>query len=116
MGIKLYVDDIRACPEGWVPAKTVTEAIHILSTVDVSCVSLDHDIQCSSNGSVAVQRRKPHASKETFEAVALHIKALNTINVFHNYPQIEVKIHTGNYEGGRRMADILGINYDPMVE
>lgn len=39
MGIKLFVDDLRACPKGWVPARTVTEAIRILATQSVEEVS-----------------------------------------------------------------------------
>lgn len=43
--IKVYLDDLRPCPEGWIPAKNVNEAIIIIhnhyGTFDVS---LDHDL------------------------------------------------------------------------
>lgn len=35
MKIRLFVDDIRREPEGWVRARTVTEAIRLLATQDV---------------------------------------------------------------------------------
>jgi len=41
---RLWVDDLREPPEGWTWTKTVTEAIRILATQDVTEVSLDHDI------------------------------------------------------------------------
>jgi hypothetical protein len=113
MSKSLWVDNIKACPAGWTEARTVTEAIQALSTMDISLVSLGHDIQCQGNERLAVQRRKPHASKETFEAVAYYIKALNTINTLNNYPEIEVRIHTNNFDGGRKIAEILQIDYEP---
>lgn len=41
---KLYVDDIRPCPEGWTLARSFHEAIYILDTEWVTEVSLDHDL------------------------------------------------------------------------
>lgn len=95
--MKLYVDDMRACPDGWVPARTVTEAIRILATLPIQEVSLDHDIQCD-NGP-----RPHHVSDETFEPVARYIALMN--------PRPKVHIHTSNYPAGDRMAEILGIEY-----
>lgn len=42
--MKLFVDDLRPCPDGWVLAKTATEAISVLITGEVRELSLDHDL------------------------------------------------------------------------
>ena len=95
--MKLFVDDIRACPEGWEVARTVTDAIRILATQTVEVVSLDHDISCR------LIMGQEHVSDETFEGVAWYIAAM---------PQRpEVEIHTGNQGAGQRMADIMGVPY-----
>lgn len=42
--IRLYLDDVRICPEGYTLARTAEEAIEILKTGDVVFASLDHDL------------------------------------------------------------------------
>jgi len=44
MSIKLWYDDVRPAPEGWVWARTNDEAIALLSCNDVTHASLDHDM------------------------------------------------------------------------
>lgn len=44
MSIKLWLDDIRPAPDGWVWAKTAIAAINILQTGEVTEISLDHDL------------------------------------------------------------------------
>lgn len=95
--MKLFVDDIRRCPAGWVPARTITEAIRILAAMPVEVVSLDHDIACR------LATGQEHSSDETFEAVARYIALMN--------PRPVVEIHTANIGAGRHMADVLGIPY-----
>ncbi len=41
---KLYVDDLRPCPEGWDVARNFHQAIVMLETHEYDEVSLDHDI------------------------------------------------------------------------
>ena len=48
--IRLYLDDVRPCPEGWTLAKTAKSAISILEKHDVKDVSLDHDLGDDKNG------------------------------------------------------------------
>ncbi len=108
MGLKLFVDDLRRCPEGWTPARTVTEAIHILSTQSVEEVSLDHDICCEPASGIS------HSSWETFEAVAWFLASQKSEWLLTGEAEwpIKVRIHTANVEAGQRMADILGIDYN----
>lgn len=42
--INLFVDDLREPPKGFVVARTVEEAIHLLETCNVKVLSLDHDM------------------------------------------------------------------------
>lgn len=42
--INLYVDDLRDCPEGFVVARNMEEAIHYLRNYSVNILSLDHDL------------------------------------------------------------------------
>lgn len=42
--MKLYVDDIRIAPKGWVQAWNAKQAIKHLGTKEVTHLSLDHDL------------------------------------------------------------------------
>jgi len=90
--MKLFVDDQREAPAGWHPARTVTEAIRILSNNYVEVVSLDHDIK---------------GSDETFMAVACFLKTSgeNFVNLGGKRPR--VYIHTGNWVAAETMRDML---------
>jgi hypothetical protein len=48
--MKIYLDDIRAEPEGWIRVKTAQEAIGLLKSNNVSEISLDHDLGDDING------------------------------------------------------------------
>lgn len=50
MGIKLYVDDLRDCPEGFVVARDMDEAIKFFDEYEIDVLSLDHDLGEDSNG------------------------------------------------------------------
>lgn len=42
--MKLWLDDLRTAPEGWVHARTAEEAINHLKTGQVEMASFDHDL------------------------------------------------------------------------
>lgn len=107
--MKLFVDDLRACPKGWVLARTVTKAIRYLATQDVKEISLDHDIACR------LVTGQEHTSNETFEPVARFVAIWNDYCVDSIRSRIDIRIHTSNFEAGRVMADILGIDYSPYL-
>ncbi len=50
LGVKVYLDDERPTPEGWVRAYTVQETIDLLKTGLVTELSLDHDLGDLENG------------------------------------------------------------------
>ena len=49
--MKLYLDDEREAPEGWVRVRWPEEAIELLKTGHVTEVSLDHDLGDDEHGS-----------------------------------------------------------------
>lgn len=122
MGIKLFVDDLRECPKGWVPARTVTEAIRILATRDVDEISLDHDIQCQhedqivedtgdeTNPPTIFYKQREYTSPETFEPVARYLAVKKYAEGIRD---TKITFHTSNPIGGKNMAEILGIDYVP---
>lgn len=49
--LRIYLDDVRPCPEGWHPAYTAREVFHLVSiSSEVAEMSLDHDLGPSSAG------------------------------------------------------------------
>lgn len=42
--VKLWVDDVRPAPDGWMLATNYDEAVAALSMLDVGELSLDHDL------------------------------------------------------------------------
>lgn len=54
--MKLYIDDIRPAPEGWMLARTVDEAIDLLQSRDWDEVSFDYDLGDVSYGYTTPER------------------------------------------------------------
>lgn len=93
--MKLYVDDLRRCPDGWKLARTITEAISHLYNGRVDEISLDHDI-------VFVRGSDIRMHKETFMAVAYYL----TVMPNELRPR-RIRIHTANVDAGWKMHDLL---------
>lgn len=93
--MKLYVDDLRRCPDGWKLARTITEAISHLYAGRVTEISLDHDIAFLRGNDV-----KMH--KEAFMAVAYFMAIMPT-----GLRPEKVRIHTANVDAGWKMYDTL---------
>lgn len=58
MGVRLWHDDVRPAPEGWLWAPTNGAAIELLKRGDVVECSLDHDLGChegAENGQELVE-------------------------------------------------------------
>jgi hypothetical protein len=81
--VKLYLDDERACPEGWVLVKTAEEAILMLDTQDVEEISLDHDLGDTD-----------HDPEWTGYTVLQHIESKVVWD--DSYLPPKIKIHTAN--------------------
>ena len=48
--MKVYLDDIRPAPDGWLRVYWPDEAIELLKTGDVAEISLDHDLGDDDRG------------------------------------------------------------------
>ncbi|MDF1660180.1 MAG: hypothetical protein P1V97_00310 [Planctomycetota bacterium] len=48
--MKVYLDDVRDTPEGWVRVYWPDEAIELLKTGEVTEISLDHDLGDDNRG------------------------------------------------------------------
>lgn len=54
--MRLYVDDLRPAPDGWVLARTVDEAVRVLRLGNVTELSLDYDLGSPSQTGLHVLR------------------------------------------------------------
>ena len=50
--INVYLDDLRDCPEGFVIARTMEEALQLVERYDVHILSLDHDLGEDEGGNL----------------------------------------------------------------
>jgi len=99
--MKMFVDDIRKAPKGWLEIRTITSAIRILSTMDVEVIALDHDIQhWKGSGDLILPTVE---CTEDFTAVAWAI----TLMPKERHPK-EVMVHSANPEAFSRIKGILG--------
>ena len=101
--MKLYVDDLRKCPEGWTLARSNTEAIRLLAFGYVDEISIDHDICVANFGQISVPLRHRLAiGEETFMPVVYYIALMKP----EDRPK-KVTIHTANPAAAMRMQRIL---------
>jgi len=101
--MKLYVDDLRKCPDGWALARTNTEAIRLLSSGYVEEISIDHDI-CVPNVEFidASVRKRLSIGEETYEPVVYYIIAMA--------PSLRPKvitIHSANIPASLQMLALM---------
>jgi hypothetical protein len=101
--IKLFIDDIRKCPDGWVPVKTVQEAITFLHFYRdrIKAISFDHDISIPV---VVGGEWKNTPSPETFTAVAYYVVALAEATDNFEWGCV---VHSSNPEGRAKIKTIL---------
>lgn len=103
--MKLYIDDIRNPPdESWTLARTVTEAIRLLSMFRFEEISLDHDI---SHPVKVGELQRPFPCDENFTAVAYFIAEYYS----HDGPdrkRPKITVHSANPNGAKEIERILG--------
>ena len=77
-GIKIWVDDLRPVPAGYVGAKSVNEAITLIEEIEhnggsIAVIDLDHDLgDYATDGGDAIKLLDYLAERETFYPVAFH--------------------------------------------
>lgn len=101
--MRVYVDDLRRCPDGWTLARTNTEAIRLLATGYATEISIDHDICVPFSGELSAPvRRRLQIGQETFQPVAYYICAMKP----EDRPK-KITFHTANAVAGERMVALL---------
>lgn len=89
---RLYVDDLRPCPEGCDVARNFHEAIVMLESTEYSEVSLDHDIDSF------------YGLKEMTGRDILNWLIARKVEGYKHVPAI-VKVHSANPVGSRTMRE-----------
>lgn len=77
--MKLWVDDERVSPNGWVWAKTYKEAIDWLNTGDVDALSLDHDLGEGMTGYDVAKWIEEMASSGAIDSMVWRVHSANPV-------------------------------------
>ena len=93
--MRLWLDDIRPAPSGWMHVKTVPEAISILETVQVGEISLDNDLGFGLD-----------------EGVALLDWMEKELRISGRMPPKIIHIHTGDVHAERHMLVVRDRIYE----
>ena len=88
--LKLWVDDVRLPPSGWIWAKDYAEAMLYIRSGTISQISLDHDLG--------------EASKKTGYDIACQIEALAQQGLI---PPMIWAVHSANPIGKQRIISAL---------
>ena len=117
--MRLFVDDVRPCPVGWIVARTVSEAKALLATGRVESASLDHDMgacaDCRLEGRDVGDMRTdestfyrwcPHAEDGT----ALVRWMIET----GHWPKSKPHVHSFNPTGAKRMRELIEAHFEAL--
>ena len=78
MGMKIWVDDLRPVPEGFVGSRSVNEAIALIEKAEqygeeIEMLDLDHDLgDFATDGGDAIKLLDYLVERETFYPIAIH--------------------------------------------
>lgn len=113
--MKLFVDDVRQAPDGWMVVRTIDEAKLQLSRDDIEAVSLDHDMgacpTCEAEGKSVGDMLTPettyaHWCPHASDGYGLVMWMIEN----HRLPK-EIRVHSMNPVGKARM--IAALNHIP---
>ena len=89
--MRVYLDDVREAPDGWVRTRTPEETIGLLQTGEVTDLSLDHDLGLDTEES----ERTGYSVLTWLEAEVAHGRWRS--------PLPTITIHSANPVGHERM-------------
>jgi hypothetical protein len=92
--VKVWLDDQRAAPEGWVHVQTPEEAIELLRGGEVDEISLDHDLGLDVG-----------ARERTGYDVLLWLEA--EVAAGRARPPAVMRVHSGNVGAVKRMEQAI---------
>lgn len=75
--LRLWLNDERPAPKGWIRAHTAEEAIQILRTGYVAEASIDHDLGKDKTGYDVLCWIEERVSRPGFEPPILHVHSAN---------------------------------------
>jgi hypothetical protein len=104
--MRLWHDDVRPAPHGWLWAKTNEEAMQILRTGEVVTASLDHDMGAAPEDGIFAR------------GVSLHGSGLDLARqmILENLVPETVVIHSWSPVGARNMVNAFkDAGYDAIV-
>ena len=109
--MKVWLDDLRVAPQGWVWAKTVSEAQNLLQNGNVEEMSLDHDLgaypcdrHCWAENGLLCDRDCGCACHRKYPDGSDLVRWMIQENL---WPQKTVAVHSSNPVGRRTMLDLL---------
>ena len=114
VGIRLYLDDQRACPDGWTLARSVPEAKALLLAGNVTHASLDHDLGygCESGCWAELDSRLVTISKLCGFSCecSCHQTGYDLVKWMAdtgNWPSSKPRVHSGNASGREKMEQLI---------
>jgi hypothetical protein len=96
--MKVFLDDVRATPDGWVRAYTPEEVVELLRSGQVEVISLDFDLGFRGEE----ERRTGEVVLQWIEEKVFLGEADFTVP--------EIRIHSSNPVGRQRLERALGSN------
>ena len=90
--MKIYLDDERQAPEGWLQARWPEEVVELLKTGKVEAISLDHDL-----GECSTQYENPRTGYDVLIWLERQV-------ALHSFKPPEIFIHTMNVPARKRMV------------
>jgi hypothetical protein len=95
--IKVFLDDERPVPPGWIHARWPEDVIELLKNGDVDEISLDHDL---ADTLMEGQGYCPSVKERTGYDVLLWIEEQV---ILHNFIPPKISIHTSNPSARQKM-------------
>jgi hypothetical protein len=95
--MRIYVDDIREAPEGWLLADCAGIALHFLQNLDVEAISLDHDLGEDSLTGYDIAKKMVELSlwpKDIYCHSANPVGRINILALLQRYAPEGVMVHS----------------------
>lgn len=100
--VRLWHDDVRPAPDGWLWAKTNAAAMEVLAEYEVDEISLDHDLGAVPTGDM--DPRRYMTSRGSAEETGVDLA--RWMVEFDRVPP-RITIHSWNPPGAERIAAVL---------
>lgn len=94
--INVFLDDLRSCPKGFVPAKEAAECILLLEECEVDVLSLDHDLGWNQpNGFEVVKHMVRHSlyPREIYLHTSDAVGRANMLQHLYLYKPEHIKLY-----------------------